>query len=258
MLGGGEAGAALDEPGFRCALAGATGVIHVTSVGRGEDGRLHVIAIGEGSPRSSSDRFLLGLARARADAILTTGAILRAEPSLRCTMGGSPEETRALWAWRRERLAKHDPPLRVVLTRGADFPPKHPFLRPPGPVLVLTGATSSLALRALRSRRFAVEKRAHPSLRDAIAYLRHERGLATIDVEVGPSTAAGLYGSPPLVDELLLSIFEERILAPQLRAGPFLDPARLEALLEPCGAATPHQERSGRWTFQRYLRTVTH
>ena len=58
---------------------GARGVLQVAAVA---DRAWVAIAIGPAAPSSATDRFVLGFARARSDAIVTTGAILRAEPDL--------------------------------------------------------------------------------------------------------------------------------------------------------------------------------
>ena len=54
----------------------------MAAVGRDPDGEMVVLEINQSTPRSAHDRFALDLARARADVIVTTGAILRAEPRL--------------------------------------------------------------------------------------------------------------------------------------------------------------------------------
>ena len=60
----------------------ALGVLHVAAVWETPDGRYRTLRVGEGAIRSASDAVVLSAARARADAIVTTGRILRDEPEL--------------------------------------------------------------------------------------------------------------------------------------------------------------------------------
>ena len=59
-------------------LPRAAGVLHVAAVWAERPDRLTVLEITAQTPKSDDDAFALSLARARADAVLTTGAILRA------------------------------------------------------------------------------------------------------------------------------------------------------------------------------------
>ena len=82
------------------------GVVHVTALWAPPEGERRTLLIGEHSPKSDHDFFSLNLARARADAILVTGKILREEPTLRYDLQGAGELPAALAAWRRERAAR--------------------------------------------------------------------------------------------------------------------------------------------------------
>lgn len=88
-----------------------------------------VIALGPTAPASETDRFVLGVARARADLVLTSGAILRAEPGLVHRFFDDPEQDRALQRWRRERLGRDRPPGLGILSRSGQIPADHPALR---------------------------------------------------------------------------------------------------------------------------------
>jgi hypothetical protein len=130
--------------------------VHVTAVGRttarreavgSERATLETIAIGPHSPKSATDFFLLNLARARADAIVTTGKILRDEPAVEHRLQGADGEPAALAAWRRERLGKREPPCSVVLTTGREIDLFHPLFRSAPRVIILTGESAAGALR---------------------------------------------------------------------------------------------------------------
>jgi hypothetical protein len=238
-------------------LARASGVLHVTAVARGEGPALETIAIGPRSPRSATDFFLLNLARARADAIVTTGKILRDELEVEHVLQGEQGEPAALAAWRAERLGKREPPLSVVLTggRGIDF--DHPLLHSAPRAIVLTSVSGAAALH-LAARRAGVEvvARTTPGLADTIEYLRGERGCSTIAIEAGPSTTRELYvPGAAVVDELMLSIYEEGPLDADLRAGRFLAEADLERLLPWQSVRRVVREWSGIWSYRRLRRS---
>src|SRR5262249_32038885 len=158
--------------------------------------------------------FLLLTARARADAIVATGEILRRERQL----VHEPLANAGLAAWRRSVLGDADPPLSVVLTRGLALDFEQPLFRAATQGLIFTGAAAARRLGPRPRRNLEVVGPPAPSLRAALAFLRGERGCRTIDVEAGPSSTAELYEDPLAVDELMLSIYEEKPLPVALRA----------------------------------------
>ena len=82
------------------------GVLHV--VATWFDGESHrVIRITPRSPKSETDFFVLNLARARADAIITTGRILRDEPELEYALPSA--WAGSLIAWRQAALHRDSP-----------------------------------------------------------------------------------------------------------------------------------------------------
>lgn len=231
----------------------AVGTIHVTAAGRDERGRLHAIAIGPGSPPSDTDSFLLGVARARAEAIVTTSATLRAEPRTHHGPQGGSDDA-LLAAWRREVAGLADPPLSVVLTRGGDVPVGHPMLAGLTPVLVVTGPAGARVLRARHARPgLEVLELPEPGLRAAIDHLGR-RGCRTICVESGPSTARELHRAPVAIDELMLSTWEAGILPVPLRAGVLPDEQEIARTLPRSSVPAWRDERSGRWRFLRRRR----
>jgi riboflavin biosynthesis pyrimidine reductase len=227
-------------------LAPATGLVHVAAVWQAAPDRLVTIAIGEDAPASAHDFFALQAARARADAIITTGRILRAEPALTHDLQGSAAP--GLTAWRRERLGKQQPPILLVLTSGRDLPMHHPALHATSTPLLFT---SHAAAARLPDTPIHVLSSNAPDLRAAIAHLR-ACGCRTILVEAGPSTASALYQPPVAVDELLLSVFHGALPA-RAQAGDFVSPARIRACLPRASTALADQP-SDSWQFLRFLR----
>lgn len=196
-------------------------------------GWLYPMQIGPGSPSSDHDRFILELARARSDAIVTTGAILRAEPSLRYALPPG------LRAWRGDR------PLRpAVLTSGRDLPRGHPLWgEEESEPFLITDADGAARIGDGPAPVVALE--AGFTLVDALAELP---GLVVI--EAGPRTASELYaGDGP--HALWLSVFEGTVGDDRL-AGPLVSLERL-ARMERVSSATV-EEASGPWRFERYHR----
>jgi len=235
----------------------AAGVVHVTSVWTAPDGCWRSLRIGPETPESAADTLALAAARARADAIVTTGAILRAEPGLDHRLDGLVSGAAT---WRRESLGLRSPPHSVVLTRRGDLDLDHRLFAATegasGKVFVLTGEDAAAELRARaagREDRVVVVARRRPGLRDALAWLRGECAFETVLVEAGVSTATQLYDAPLAVDELLLSIYCAAP-PPAVQGEPFLAPdhpvrVRLSA---GGGRATVREEASGTWRFERH------
>ncbi|MCZ7686556.1 MAG: hypothetical protein M5U28_50530 [Sandaracinaceae bacterium] len=219
------------------ALGAMRGVLHVVAVVE-EDGAHRVLKIGEHAPKSAWDRFVLGLARARAEAILVTGAVLRAEPDLVYEL-----PARGLYAYREKIAGLPEPPILLVLT-GGDVALEHPALCGwARPVLFTTRAAAA----RLAGAGVEVASAEAPSARAAIAYLRSERGCRSVSVEAGPRAAGPLYDPPPVIDELMRSVYE----------GP-LDPrARGAFLPEPSHLVTRSRARPDAqhpWRFERWTR----
>lgn len=242
-------------------LRDADGVIHVTSARRRPGGGLESLAINDSTPRSATDGFVLALARARADALVTTGRILREEPALThaAQSGGTQEQSEGtegdLAAWRREVHGRSQPPITVVLTGGAALDLNHPALRGPQPRVIYTTESAANALAGeARSRGIEVVGDAAPSLRGLLSYLERDRGCRTLLVEAGARTSSELYRSPPVVDELLLSICGAEVLDERAR-GPALPN---ESVIADAGlvlrSECRSEEQSGPWWFRRYRR----
>jgi len=230
-------------------------VSHIAAVWRDGAGGHRFLRLTDETPTSSHDQFVLGLSRARADAILATGQILRSEPELTHEFLGPPGLRTALAAWRREVAGKTRPVVSVILTSGRTLPRHHPLFREPSTCIIFTSREGEARLAA-----WAVEANVQvvsvvqPSAAAAIKYLRETVGAATIAVEAGARTTLPLYQPPSVVDELLLSTYLGRTVAARVRGSAFLDPATLDRLFP--WHSTPYEvgEPSGPWRFERFAK----
>jgi len=231
-------------------------VLHVASVWRDVGGAARVLRIGPEAPKSRHDGFLLSLARARAEAIVSTGRILREEPALTHGLRGPPEQRAALAAWRRERLVLAHDPFLLVLSSGQQLDPMHPAFH--GPVRPLVFVPSAAAA-GLRERFAATDVRVvsvpRPSPRLALDHLRR-LGARRITIEAGPSTARELYDDPARVDELWLATYAGKGPPPAAIGEPFVPDARLAAVLPEASAPSQRDEPSGPWRFERRWRAA--
>jgi riboflavin biosynthesis pyrimidine reductase len=229
-------------------------VLHVASVWRGAGGVARVLRIGPKTPKSRHDAFLLALARARAEAIVTTGRILREEPALTHGPLGPPPLRAALAAWRRERLVLALDPWLLVLSSGRALDPAHPAFHAPLRPLLFVPAAAATGLRE----RFAetdvrVASVPAPDVRLALDHLRR-LGARRVTLEAGPSTTRALYEEPVRVDELWLASYEGERPADEVIGEPFVDDARLAAALPDASHPVTRDEPSGRWRFSRRWR----
>ncbi len=229
-------------------------VLHVAAVWQSGEGVARVLRIGPETPRSGHDTFLLALARARAEAIVTTGKILREEPALTHGLLGPPALRVALAAWRRERLVLGLDPWLLVLSSGRGLDPAHPAFHAPLRPLLFVPAEAATGLRE----RFAetdarVVSVPKPDVRLALDHLGR-LGARRITLEAGPTTARELYAEPVRVDELWLASFAGQ--PPEAVIGePFVDEARLAAALPLATEPVARDEPSGPWRFLRRWRS---
>lgn len=239
------------------ALCDPAGVIHVAAVGREPDGELVVLQINQATPRSAHDRFALDLARARADVIVTTGAILRAEPGLRYELASASAD--ALHTWRMDQLGRPTPPLVVVLTGREDIDLDHPTLHGWAQPWIFTHVDCARALHGRLPRHVGLAGVPSPDLQTLVEWARRRFDARTITIEAGPTTTRPLYeqpgegGAPGLVDELMLSVFEGTI-PNAARGDRFASAAALERCLPRRYEGEPIEEDSGPWRFVRLLR----
>ena len=235
-------------------LGTPVGVVHVTSVWErpGSD-ELVTLRIDEHAPPSRHDFFVLNLCRARADAIVVSGKILRDEPEVRHTLQGPARLPEALADWRRERLGKTTPPISAVLTSGRGLDLDHPLFATAHRPTLFTSPEGWRGLEEAAGRR-GIRGVTDPAmdLRKTIDHLRSE-GAETVSIECGPRTSSGLYDPPAVVDELLLSVFEGD-LAERSQGSVLRRRSDLEAILERQGPGTRRVSESGPWRFERFFR----
>lgn len=240
-------------------LPDPAGVVHVAAVGREPDGQLVVLEINSDTPRSPHDRFALDLARARADVIVTTGAILRAEPGLRYELASDRAD--ALHTWRMDQLGRPTPPLVVVLTGREDIDLNHPTLHGWAQPWIFTHVDCAKALHGRLPKHVGLAGVPTPDLGTLIDWARRRFDARTITIEAGPTTTRPLYQiphdqpapGPGLVDELMLSVFEGTIPS-AARGGPFPSEQTLERLFDRRHEGEVVHEDSGPWRFVRLLR----
>lgn len=217
-------------------LGAMEGVLHIVAVAEREGGG-EVLKIGPHAPTSAWDLFVLGFARARVEAILVTGAVLRAEPALRYELAPG------LRAYRETVAGLREPPLLCVLT-GGEIDLAHPALAGWARPVVLTTPSAAARLRGGAVEVAAIER---PSARAAIDYLMRERGCRSVSIEAGPRTASPLYAPPAAIDELARSVYEGP-LDPRARAGALPAPSHLTLV----SSARP--DPSQPWRFERWVR----
>lgn len=221
-----------------------TGVIHIASAVR-TSGRLHVIKIQTGAPQSSTDSFVLHFWRAHYDAILTTGQILRAEPTLSYALSGG------LTRYREQVLGKSGNVRCAILTHGLQLSAEHPvFQDTRGIELIVIAPPQSVAeLRKVLGDRAEVVGLPQLDARAALDFLQRS-GSTTIGVEAGPSVAGTLYGVDSRVEHLMLSICEAELPADGV-GGALPEDAVLFAGMRQISESV-REEESGRWRFQHW------
>jgi riboflavin biosynthesis pyrimidine reductase len=236
-------------------LSGLSGVLHCVSCVRvpSDPAHLHVIAINQHAPRSPSDFFVLNLARAHADAIVTTAQVVRAEPQLSHQLQGPL--AKGLARYRREVLGRSERQCVAILTRSAQLPVDHHMFQDPldNFVLIPPEHAAALALQLAAAEANAeVVPVASLDIRTA-SDLLFQRGARTVLIEAGPSTASALYDPPARVQHLWLSRYEAP-LDPRALGGALPVDAALFAGLE-CASEHMLTEPSGPWRFQHWLRS---
>jgi riboflavin biosynthesis pyrimidine reductase len=210
----------------------------------------------EVSGGSAPDRFLMGLLRATADAVLVGAGTLRSGSRHVWTPGHvHPPATAAYAAWRETVGPRSPQPTTVVVTASGQVDPEHPALHAPGVPVVLVTTTEGAIVLARMALPPTVELvvAGHGERVDdaALPAILAERSLDLVLCEGGPNLLGGLLRAG-LVDELFLTV------APQI-AGRAPEMPRL-ALVEGFGyeiGAAPWAElrsvmRSENHLFLRY------
>lgn len=157
------------------------------------------------SGRSEGDRFLMGLLRACADAVLIGAGTLRAAPRSLWTPAYIYPDAAAEFAEVRHGLGRTDTPRLVVLTARGEIDPRHPALEAGALVLTTSLGAAKLEGRLPASSALATLGNGRSiDLVDVMATLRGE-GHGVVLSEGGPSLIGGLLEAG-LLDELFLTL----------------------------------------------------
>lgn len=227
------------------------GMIHSAAIWEGPHGP-RSLRIGEHAPASAVDYFLLHAARARANAMVTTGRILREEPSLRYDLGASSPFGEALQAYRRESVGIAERARVIVLSTGIDVPFAHPaFHGWAEPVLFVPDEAPRSVDDLARFHGITLRRFPHLSLDIALDALRRD-GARTTLVEAGTSTTRALYDDRRGFDELILTRFLDAGIDARAIGGAFPDRATLEQIHGAPASETAYTEPSGAWSVSRY------
>jgi riboflavin biosynthesis pyrimidine reductase len=155
------------------------------------------------SGKYPADRFLMGLLRACADAVVIGAGTLRATPGHLWTPAHVYPELATEFISLRSRLGRATEPQLVVITTKGDIDSSHPALVK-GALVITTdeGAEVCGAKLPASCEVIAMGKRAEVDLREAVAALR-ARGLEVILTEGGPHLIGRLIEAGLLEDVFL-------------------------------------------------------
>lgn len=206
---------------------------------------------GEVSGFFGPDRFVMGLLRAHADAVLVGAGTVRAAPSERWTPADVYPDAADAFAAIRHARSLPPQPATVVMSSSGDLHPMHPGLSSPDTPVLLAHTGTKVPMGFAPN----IETLQVTNAPDLLSELR-QRGVRLLLCEGGPHLLGQLLADGA-VDELFLTV------APQI-AGRSADQERL-ALVEgtafTVGDAPWWQlrslHRSGDHLFLRYARTDT-
>jgi riboflavin biosynthesis pyrimidine reductase len=160
----------------------------------------HLLAAG-----SEADRFVMGLLRACADAVLVGAGTLSGSPRTRWTAEHAYPPAAELYAELRRSRGRPPQPTLAVLSGAGTIDPQHPGLSGPTVVLTSTGGATRLGGRLPQSAR--IVPLGGTATIDPVAAVEALRagGHELILCEGGPTVFAALVAAG-LVDELFLTI----------------------------------------------------
>ncbi|MEM8609691.1 MAG: hypothetical protein AAGF92_21510 [Myxococcota bacterium] len=214
-------------------------------------GLLTTLRIEGHQPKSDLDFLALHMARARADAIVITGQILRDEPTLAYDLRTDPRWGDALVEWRERHWGLWRPPWILIMTESGRIDFGHPVFKGWGRPMIFT--SDRTAERKLADSPVPVVADAEPSIRRAIQHLQQSRDAECISIEAGPSTSLELYERPTVVDELLLSVYLGTSLDVRAQGAPLIELTRLRGRFRTETSST-HRSQHGHWSFHRFVR----
>jgi riboflavin biosynthesis pyrimidine reductase len=157
------------------------------------------------SGRNQGDRFLMGLLRACADAVLLGAGTLRATPGHHWTPEHIFPAMAGPFARLRSDLGKAPRPRLVLFSAAGDIPASHPAVI--GGVTVVTTQSGAKTLEGRLSEQSDVltfEKDGRVDVESAVSELRR-RGYAVLLTEGGPHLMGDLIRAA-LLDELFLTV----------------------------------------------------
>ncbi|EGD77539.1 hypothetical protein PTSG_08637 [Salpingoeca rosetta] len=157
--------------------------------------------------RASDIQFVLGASRARAEAILTTGARLREDPQLSWRFSPHDAEHDEMCSWR-EQLGRPEK-LMICVVSEDGFDLDHPALHEPNIAVTVLTTNMKLAQNVIRYRRnhrqFAVSCSRELSAAEALDWARHR--YTHVTVEAGPQMTNFLFRGPAPTPVLFDSVW---------------------------------------------------
>lgn len=197
---------------------------------------------------SDADRFVMGLLRATADAVLIGSGTLLSSPKGTWRPERVFPRAGDAFAALRDRWGMAERPTVAVVSSGVSLDPNHPVLQD---AVVLTTAAGAARLTSLLPDVVAVNDGDWVDVRAAVGVLR-ERGHARVLSEAGPTMFGSLLADA-LVDELFLTL--SPVLAGRHTVGKRLGLVEGVELLPQVRSAArlASVRRSGDHLFLRYL-----
>jgi riboflavin biosynthesis pyrimidine reductase len=206
------------------------------------------------SGKSQADRYLMGLLRASADAVLIGAGNLRTTPGHQWTPSSvAGDDAAAIKAYRAERTGAAEPPPLVVVSSSGDLPAHVALDQPSTSVMVVTSAQGASRVRRAHPLAGVIEAGEGSELSGTaiVAAVTRALGPRLLLCEGGPSLFGRLLADR-VVNELFLTI--SPLIAgrdhDQLRAGVVGGWAAPPAALP--RAAIESVRRSGDHLFLRY------
>jgi riboflavin biosynthesis pyrimidine reductase len=157
------------------------------------------------SGNSQPDRFVMGLLRAFADAVLIGAETMRAAPDSLWTPGYIFPDCASDFSKLRDRLERDAEPRLVVLTSSGALDPRHPALEAGALVVTTEAGSAKLGTRLpLSSNVVTIGDAEDVDLTSVISVL-HGEGHEVVLTEGGPTVIGGLLRRR-LLDELFLTV----------------------------------------------------
>jgi riboflavin biosynthesis pyrimidine reductase len=157
------------------------------------------------SGHNQPDRFLMGLLRACADAVLLGAGTLRATPGHRWTPEHIFPQVADAFARLRSHLGRTPRPRLVLFTASGDLPVSHPAVIEGATIITTKSGARTLEGRLPEpSEVLTIEKDGRVDVERAVAELRH-RGYEVLLTEGGPHLIGDLI-NVRLLDELFITV----------------------------------------------------